>query len=79
MTFPNVPKPDAVLERIGRQFPPRVLLAEKQATASLYRFGLSLGPRYEEARQLAQADAAAANKILAAYNPKLIVTLGGLS
>jgi hypothetical protein len=77
LNLPKVPLPDAVAVRIGAQIPERVLAAEQKAVNAVYCFGLARGPRYEEARQYALADLAAANKVLAAYNPGLIVRSGG--
>ena len=73
LNLPRVPLPDTIASRIGAQFPPHVLLAEKQATQAAYSFGLARGPRYEESRQWLLADIARANKVLAAFNPGLIV------
>ncbi|MFF2852667.1 hypothetical protein ACFVT5_41200 [Streptomyces sp. NPDC058001] len=69
----TVPVPDAVALLAGAQIPPHILDAEIAAVDAVHRFGLSRGPRYEEARQVALADIARANKILAAHNPGLIV------
>ena len=77
LNLPAVPIPDAVAVQVGSQIPPRVLEAEKQAEQAVYRFGLSRGPQYEEARQLALAEIAAANKVLATYHPRLVARIGG--
>lgn len=54
LNLPHLPRPAAVELMIARQFPARVLEAERQATN-------------------------AANKILGAFNPGLIVRIGGES
>lgn len=77
LNLPAVPMPDAVAVQVGAQIPARVLEAERKAVNAAYCFGLARGPRYEEDRQCALAELAAANKILAAYNPGLIVRSGG--
>lgn len=77
LNLPAVPIPDAIAVQVGSQIPARVLEAEKRAEQAVYRFGLSRGPRYEEARQLALAEIAAANKMLGAWNPRMIARIGG--
>lgn len=79
LNLPHLPRPAAVELMIARQFPARVLEAERQATNSATCFRLARGPRYEEARQWALAEIAAANKVLGAFNPGLIVRIGGES
>jgi len=79
MTFPRVPVPDAVAVQIGSQLPPHVLEAERKAATAAYSFGLARGARYEESRQWLLSEIAAANKVLAAYDPRLIVRNGGAS
>ena len=68
----TVPVPDGIALRIGRQLPARVQAAIGQAADAGRLLHLCRGARYEEARQVQQARIAAANKVLAAYNPKLI-------
>ncbi|MFE0088825.1 hypothetical protein [Streptomyces sp. NPDC059016] len=51
--------------------------AEREAVDQAYNVGLCRGPQYAEAREWALADLARANKVLAAYNPGLIVRSGG--
>ena len=77
LNLPAVPIPDAVAVQVGSQIPAHVLEAEKRAEQAAYRFGLSRGRRYEEARQNALAEIAAANKVLATYNPRLVARIGG--
>ncbi len=77
LNLPRVPVPDAVAVQIGSQLPARVLEAERKAASAAYSFGLARGARYEESRQWLLADIAAANKVLAAYNPRLVVRIGG--
>ncbi|MGW2861852.1 hypothetical protein [Streptomyces sp. NPDC001205] len=74
-----VPIPDRVAVLIGSRIPKRVLQAEVDAQAALTRFRLCRTPLTAKAREYAIAELAAANKILAAYNPGLIVRLGGAS
>lgn len=69
-----VPIPDAVAILIGSQMPEHVLRAEVEATNQAYNVRLCRAPRYREARELALADLARANKVLAAWNPLLVVT-----
>ncbi|MGW2721345.1 hypothetical protein [Streptomyces sp. NPDC001492] len=77
LNLPAVPVPDAVAVQVGSQIPARVLEAEKRAENAAYCFRLSRGPRYEEARQWALAEIAAANKVLGAWNPRLVARIGG--
>lgn len=77
LNLPAVPIPDAVAVQVGSQIPARVLEAERQAERAVYCFRLARGPRYEEARQYALAEIAAANKVLAADNPRLVARIGG--
>lgn len=79
LNLPSLPRPAAVELMIARQFPARVLEAERQASRAAYSFGLARGARYEESRQWALAEIAAANKVLGAFNPGLIVRIGGAS
>jgi len=68
-----VPIPDAVATLIGRQIPEHVLDAEIAAMNQAYVIGLCRKPETAEAREYALGDLARANKVLAAYNPRLIV------
>jgi hypothetical protein len=69
-----VPIPDSVAVLIDSQMPAHVLRAECEAENQAYNVGLCRGPQYREAREYALADLARANKVLAAYDPRLIVT-----
>ena len=69
-----VPIPDAVAVLIGSQVPEHVLRAEVEATNQAYNVSLCRKPEHAEAREWALADLARANKTLAAYNPRLVVT-----
>lgn len=69
-----VPIPDSVAALIGSQVPEHVLRAELEATNQAYVIGLCRKPEYAEAREYAIGALARANKTLAAYNPKLVVT-----
>ena len=72
-----VPIPDAVAILIGRQMPEHVLRAEIEAENQAFNVRLCYGPQYREAREYALAELARANKVLAAYNPGLMVRAGG--
>ncbi|MFD9222052.1 hypothetical protein ACFWDI_19020 [Streptomyces sp. NPDC060064] len=74
-----VPIPDRVAVLIGRQLPPHILQAEIAAENAVYNLRLCRSPEYREAREYCLSELAAANKILAAYNPRLIVKAGGRS
>ncbi|MEU8525310.1 hypothetical protein AB0C77_06855 [Streptomyces sp. NPDC048629] len=69
-----VPVPDAVAVLIGSQIPERVLRAEVEATNQAFNVGLCRSSRFAEAREYALGDLARANKVLAAYDPRLVVT-----
>jgi hypothetical protein len=79
IAFPNLlaDTPDAVAVLIGSQLPEYVLRAEVEAENQAYNVRLCRGPQYREAREYALADMARANKILAAYDPRLTVRAGG--
>lgn len=72
------PMPGAVVDLVEAQLPPRVAAAQAEAFEADYLFGLAAGPRYGVARALLASRARVANKVLAAYNPGLTVTLGGV-
>ncbi|WP_405888856.1 hypothetical protein OG762_36895 [Streptomyces sp. NBC_01136] len=74
----TVPVPDAVVDLAGLQLPERVRKARKQAWESCVRLSLCRLPRYEEGRQYALAEIAAANKVLAAHNPGLVASWGDM-
>ena len=78
--FPAVPVPDLVAFLIGDCMPRRVLDAELAAEMAAREIGRfcpldSDEDRADREQQLAVL--AAANKILAAYNPRLILRPGG--
>lgn len=79
ITIPRIdrPVPDRVLRLIGSQLPDRILLAEKAATDAAYRARTSRTQFTRVAREVNLAELAAANKVLAAYNPGLVMTAGG--
>lgn len=79
MAFPRVPMPDRVAERVGMQIPERVLEAERAAVEAAASLTLCVGPQYREAVAYNLQSLARANKVLAAYNPGLIVRFGGVS
>jgi hypothetical protein len=72
-----VPIPDSVAALIGRQMPEPVLQAEIAAENAAYCIRLCRTPETAEAREYSLADLARANKVLAAYNPLLILKPGG--
>jgi hypothetical protein len=72
-----VPIPDAVAILIGDCIPEHVLRAEVEAENQAYNVRLCRGPQYRKAREYALADLARANKVLAAYDPRLMVKAGG--
>lgn len=74
-----VPIPDSVAVLIGRQMPKPVLEAEIAAESAAYCIRLCRGPQYREAREAALAELHRQNKLLAAYNPGLIVKAGDRS
>lgn len=71
------PVPDAVADLVEAHLPKSVRDADAVARGALYAFRVSRTPLTREARERAAADAARANKVLAAFNPGLVVTLGG--
>lgn len=71
--------PDAVAVLIASQMPEHVLRAEVEAENQAYNVRLCRAPQYREAREYALADLARANKLLAAYDPRLVVKAGGRS
>lgn len=77
MKASRLPIPDRVPRLISSQLPDRILLAEKQASTAAHLVRLCRTESTREAREFQLAELAAANKVLAAYNPKLVVTAGG--
>lgn len=74
LQLPAVPIPDRVAVLIGSQIPERVFRVEVEAMNQAYNISLCHKPEYTEAREWALANLAAANKVLGAYNPQLLVT-----
>lgn len=72
-----VPIPDSVAVLIGSQIPAHVLDAEVAAENAAYCIRLCRTPLTRVAREHSLADLARANKVLAAYNPGLILKAGG--
>ncbi|MEW5658285.1 hypothetical protein ABGT92_23565 [Streptomyces cinereoruber] len=68
-----VPMPGSVTYLIGDQTPQHVLTAMTDAATCAYTASICRAPQYREARERALADLAAANKVLAAYNPAFVV------
>lgn len=74
MNLPRIPMPDRVAARSGCMLPLHVLQAvadAREAVADVRRYR---APMFAEDREDALARLAAANKVLAAYNPGLIET-----
>ncbi|MEU0589966.1 hypothetical protein [Streptomyces ardesiacus] len=65
--------PDAVALLAGRLLPARVRAAVAEAAEAARLYAACRGPQYTEARQLLEGRLRAANKVLAAHNPGLIV------
>lgn len=72
-----VPIPDSVAVLIGSQMPKPVIEAEVAAENAAYNIRLCRAPQYTEAREHCLSDLARANKLLAAYNPRLMVRPAG--
>jgi hypothetical protein len=76
MQLPKIPMSDHVAARTGRQLPLRVLRAVEEARLAVKDVRRYRAPLYREDREDALARVAAANKVLAACNPGLIVRIG---
>jgi hypothetical protein len=76
MNLPDVPMSDHVAARTGGQLPLRVLHAVEEARVAVEDVRRFRAPLYREDREDALARVAAANKVLAACNPGLIVRIG---
>lgn len=74
----TVPVPDAVADLAFGQLPARIREARKQAYAACVNLSLCRHPRWEEGRQNAFAEIAAATKVLGAHNPGLVAGWGDL-
>lgn len=68
----TVAVPDAVADLSGRQLPEQVRQARRESWAACLNLSLCRHLRYEEGRQTALAQIAAATKTLAAHNPGLV-------
>lgn len=68
-----VPIPDRVAVLIGDCIPERILQAEIAAEAAAYSVRVCRTRFTRVAREYALADLARANKVLAAYNPGMIL------
>lgn len=69
-----VPIPDRVAGLIGAAMPPEVMAAEEAAVDAAITVSRCRTSFTREAREYALAELARANKVLAAYDPRLIVT-----
>jgi hypothetical protein len=76
MNLPDVPMSDHVAAHTGCQLPLRVLHAVEEARLAVEDVRRFRAPLYAEDREDALARVAAANKVLAACNPGLIVRIG---
>jgi hypothetical protein len=76
MNLPKVPRPAAVDSLIGKQIPTRVMDAQDEAVFAALQVTNRRGPLPAAELEAARVTVAAANKILAAYNPGLIVRIG---
>ena len=80
-----VPIPDRVAALIGSQMPLRILQAEIDVESAALEFGRFHTPagaaQFDSEdrvdREHAMSEIRVANKILAAYNPKLVIHAGG--
>jgi hypothetical protein len=72
-----VPVPDAVALLIGSQVPVAVLHAEMTAVEAATCVTVCRGEQYREAREYNLGRLAAANKTLAAHDPRLVIRPGG--
>lgn len=77
MNLPKLPRPAAVDCLIGKQIPRHVMDAEDEAMFAALQVTERRTPLTDGELEAARATVAAANKILAAYNPGLIVRIGG--
>ncbi|MGW7053063.1 hypothetical protein [Streptomyces sp. NPDC054887] len=76
-TSSTTPVPDRVADLIASQLPPRIKVAVRESAKAATAFSWCRSPLTREAREHAISDVHRQNKILAAYNPGLIVTAGG--
>lgn len=72
-----VPVPDAVALLIGSQVPAAVLHAEMTAVDAAACLTACRGEQYRAAREYNLSRLAGANKVLATYDPRLVVRPGG--
>ena len=75
-----VPIPDPIAARIGACMPIRILQAEvdaESAAREIGRFRPLASSEDRADRESALSELAVANKVLAAYNPRLILKAGG--
>ncbi|MDI9887313.1 hypothetical protein QMZ92_23815 [Streptomyces sp. HNM0645] len=77
MNLPTVPMPGGVAGLIGSQIPAHVQDAEDEAVFAMLSIEQRRQPMAPEQLAEALATVARANKVLAAYNPGLIVKAGG--
>lgn len=74
MNLPRIPMSDRIAGRVGRQLPLHVLQAVADAREAVEDVRRYRAPMFREDREDALARLAAANKVLAAFNPGLVET-----
>lgn len=67
-----VPIPGGIALRSARQLPPHIRQAVGEAAEAGRLYAACRGPQYAEARQLLEGRLRAANKTLAAHDPRLV-------
>lgn len=72
-----VPVPDRVASLIGSCMPLPIMQARHDAREAAITVSRCRTPYTQEARERALSQLASANKVLAAYNPRLILKAGG--
>ena len=76
MNLPRLPRPAAVDSMIGRQVPAHVMDAQDEAVFAALQVTVRRAPLRPGELEAARVTVAAANKVLAAFNPGLIVRIG---
>jgi hypothetical protein len=77
MNLPSIPRPAVVDGLIGSQVPARVMEAQDEAVFAALQVTERRAPLSAAELEAARVTVAVNNKILAAYNPGLIVRIGG--
>jgi hypothetical protein len=76
MNLPRLPRPAAIDGLIGKQVPRHVMDAQDEAVFAALQVTERRGPLRAGELETARVTVAAANKVLAAFNPGLIVRIG---